>query len=69
MKRWTKPMEDNIFTMGKKSLTLDDYLCYDSESRSNLGDFSQAFNTMTAQLREREEALKKQAQRGAAPDA
>ena len=38
MKGWTKPMEDNIFTMGKKSLTLDDYLCYDSESRGNLGE-------------------------------
>ena len=24
--------------MGKKSLTLDDYLCYDSESRGNLGE-------------------------------
>ena len=31
-------MEENIFMAGKKSLTLDDYLCYDSESRGNLGE-------------------------------
>ena len=37
MKGW-KNMEENIFMADKKPLTLDDYLCYDSESRGNLGE-------------------------------
>lgn len=55
----------NHLTWQAKQVAKGDY----SQTVSYLGDFSQAFNTMTAQLREREEALKKQAQRGAAPDA
>lgn len=55
----------NHLTWQAKQVAKGDY----SQTVSYLGDFSQAFNTMTAQLREREEALKKQAQRGTAPDA
>ena len=49
----------NHLTWQAKQVAKGDY----SQTVSYLGDFSQAFNTMTAQLREREEALKKQAQR------
>ena len=48
----------NHLTWQAKQVAKGDY----SQTVSYLGDFSQAFNTMTAQLREREEALKKQAQ-------
>ena len=49
----------NHLTWQAKQVAKGDY----SQTVSYLGDFSQAFNTMTAQLREREEVLKKQAQR------
>ena len=33
-----KNVKDNIFMADQKPLTLDDYLCYDSKSRGNLGE-------------------------------
>lgn len=48
----------NHLTWQAKQVAKGDY----SQTVSYLGDFSKAFNTMTAQLREREEALKRTAQ-------
>lgn len=49
----------NHLTWQAKQVAKGDY----SQTVSYLGEFSKAFNTMTAQLRERESALKKEAQR------
>ena len=48
----------NHLTWQAKQVAKGDY----SQTVSYLGEFSEAFNTMTAQLREREQALKKEAQ-------
>ena len=48
----------NHLTWQAKQVAKGDY----SQTVSYLGEFSEAFNTMTAQLREREKALKKEAQ-------
>ena len=48
----------NHLTWQAKQVAKGDY----SQTVSYLGEFSEAFNTMTAQLREREQALKQEAQ-------
>ena len=55
-----KNMQANLnhLTWQAKQVAKGDY----SQTVSYLGEFSEAFNTMTAQLREREKALKKEAQ-------
>ena len=55
-----KNMQANLnhMTWQAKQVAKRDY----SQTVSYLGEFSEAFNTMTAQLRDREKALKKEAQ-------